>query len=103
MACWAATPMRRRTSSAWSTTSKPATVAEPSVGLAQGGEDADGGGLAGAVVAEQPEHGAGRDVEVEVAEGPQVVEPLAEALGPDTVVAVRFVSCTSASYIVRSS
>ena len=40
-------------------------------GLAQRGEDADGRGLAGAVVAEQPEHGAGRNVEVEVAQRPQ--------------------------------
>ena len=46
--------------------------------LAERGEDADRGGLAGAVVAEQAEDGAGRDVEVEVAQRPQVAEPLAQ-------------------------
>ena len=55
-------------------------------GDGEGGEDADRGGLAGAVVAEEAEHGAGRHVEVEVAEGPEVVVALAEPLGPDAVV-----------------
>ena len=55
-------------------------------GDGEGGEDADRGGLAGAVVAEQAEHGAGRHVEVEIAEGPEVVVALAEPLGPDAVV-----------------
>ena len=50
----------------------------------QRGEDADGRGLAGAVVAEQAEHGAGRDLEVEVAQRPQVAEALAEAVGRRT-------------------
>ena len=53
----------------------------PSVGVRERGEDADRGGLAGAVVAEQAEHGARRHVEVEVAQGPEVAEALAEALG----------------------
>ena len=43
------------------------------------GEDADGGGLARAVVAEQPEDRAGGDVEIEVAQRPEVAEALAES------------------------
>ena len=107
MACCEATPMRRRTSAAWSTTSKPATRRLALGRVAQRGEDADGGGLAGAVVAEQAEHGAGRHVEVEVAEGPEVVEALAEPLGPDAgcpstpAATSLFVWCTTVSYIVR--
>ena len=81
VACWAATPMRRRTRSGSATTSRPATAAVPVGGRGQRGEDADGRGLAGAVVAEQAEHGAGGDVEVEVAQGPEVAEALAEAAG----------------------
>ncbi len=54
---------------------------------AEGGEDLDGRGLAGAVVAEQAEHRARGDVEVEVAEGPHVAVALAETLGvePDVI------------------
>ena len=55
----------------------------PVGGRRQRGEDADGGGLAGAVVAEQAEHGARGDVEIEVAQRPEVAEALAEAAGPD--------------------
>ena len=51
--------------------------------LRQRGEDADGRGLAGAVVAEQAEHLTGRHVEVEVAQRPQVAELLAQAAGSD--------------------
>ena len=83
MAFCAATPMTRRTAAGSATTSMPSTVARALGGLAERGEDADGGGLAGAVVAEQAEDGAGGDVEVEVPQGPQVAEALAEALGVD--------------------
>ena len=50
-------------------------------GRRQGGQDADGGGLAGAVVAEQAEDGAGGHVEVEVAQRPEVAVALAQAVG----------------------
>ena len=98
----------------WSTTSKPATRA-PALGRRrERGQDADGGGLAGAVVAEQAEHRARGDVEVEVAQRPQVAEPLAEAVGGDTGMptgsrhgpqrpVVVLVCCTMVSYIVRRS
>ena len=75
------------------TTSRPATRARPLVGQRERGEDAHGGRLAGAVVAEQPEHRAGGDVEVEVAQRPEVAEALAEALGGDP--AEFFVRCMS--------
>ncbi len=55
------------------TTSSPATRAAPVVGRGQRGEDADGRGLARAVVAEQTEDRAGGDLEVEVAQRPQLV------------------------------
>ena len=54
-------------------------------GDGEGGEDADRGGLAGPVVAEEAEHGARSDAEVEVPQRPQVVVALAEPLGPDAV------------------
>ena len=44
----------------------------------KGREDANGRGLPGAVVAEQSEHPARRNVEVQGTEGPQVAEALAE-------------------------
>ena len=53
------------------------------VGHGQGGEDADGGGLAGAV---GPEHGQdrpGRDVEVHPVQGERRAEPLGQPLRPD--------------------
>ena len=43
-------------------------AALPAVGRQQRGQDADGGRLAGAVGAEQPEHGARGDVEVDAAQ-----------------------------------
>src|SRR5581483_9149866 len=46
--------------------------------LGERGEDADGRGLAGTVVAQETEHGSGLDLEVEVAKGPQIAEPLAQ-------------------------
>jgi hypothetical protein len=49
----------------------------------QGGQDAYGRGLAGAVVAQQPEHGALRDVEVDVAQRPEVAVAPAEPFGED--------------------
>ena len=51
--------MRRRTTSGSFTTSCPRIVARARVGFEDGREDAHGGGLAGAVRAEQPEHGPG--------------------------------------------
>ena len=74
------------------TTSWPATNARPAVGASERGEDADGGRLAGAVVAEQAEHGARLDGEVQAAQGLGLAEALAQIL--------RFVQCTS-SYGVR--
>ena len=49
----------------------------------QRGQDAHGGGLAGAVVAEQAEHRALGDVEVDVAQRPEVAVALAEPFGED--------------------
>ena len=57
--------------------------------LAERREDADRRGLAGSVVAEQPEHGARSDVQVEVAQRPQLAEPLAEPGGGDSAVSLR--------------
>ena len=45
----------------------------------QRGEDADHGGLAGAVGAEQPEHGAGVDLEVDALECVHLAERLGDA------------------------
>ena len=83
VACCAATPMRPRTASGSATTSMPATVADPSVGCGERGEDADRRGLARAVVAEQTEDRARGDVEVEIPQRPEVAEALAQALGRD--------------------
>ena len=55
----------------------------------QRGEDAHGGGLAGAVVAEQAEHRALGDVEVDVAQRPEVAVALAEPFGEDAGVVGR--------------
>jgi hypothetical protein len=53
------------------------------VGVEDRGQDAHGGGLARTVRAEQPEHGAGRHVEVDAAERVDVAEALGEAADPD--------------------
>ena len=90
-------------------------MALPSVGWLKRREDADRGGLAGAVVAEQAEHRARSDVQVEVAQRPQVAELLAESgrgdaagvrepgstLAATTVGPSVFVWRTELSYIVR--
>ena len=55
-------------------------------GLEQGGEDADGGGLAGAVGPEQAVHGAVGDGEVDAVDGLDVAEVLDEPVGDDRVV-----------------
>ena len=47
---------------------EPADLRSPAVGHEQGGQDADAGGLAGAVRAEQPEHGAVWDRQVDAVE-----------------------------------
>ena len=47
----------------------------------QRGEDPDRGRLARAVVPEEPEHGSGRDVEVEVPQGPEVAVAFAQVVG----------------------
>ena len=53
------------------------------VGLEQGGQDPDGGGLAGAVRPEQTQHRAFRDVEVDAVQCPYVAEGLDQTLGVD--------------------
>ena len=52
----------------------------PLVGLEERGQDPDGGRLAGAVRAEQPEDGPSRHVQVDTAEGLDVAVALAEAV-----------------------
>ncbi|GAA3087142.1 hypothetical protein GCM10010336_07120 [Streptomyces goshikiensis] len=51
------------------------------VGLEQGGQDAHGGGLAGAVGAEQAQHGAFGDIEVHAVQSPDITEGLDQTLG----------------------
>ena len=75
--------MRRRTSSG-----SRGNVEAGHPRLALGGdrqcrEHADRRGLAGAVVAEQTEHRAGLDVEIEVTQRPEIAELLAETDRPD--------------------
>ncbi len=55
----------------------------PAVAVDDGREDADGGGLPRAVGAEEAEHGAGRDLEVDAGERHDVAEALGEALDAD--------------------
>jgi hypothetical protein len=55
----------------------------PAIGLDQRGEDADGGGLAGAVRAQDAEHRAGGNVERDALQGFDGAEALAEILGDD--------------------
>ena len=55
----------------------------PAVGLQQGGQDADGGRLAGAVRPEQAEHGAFGHVEVDAVQRPYVTEGLDQTFGID--------------------
>ena len=52
--------------------------------LAERGEDADGRGLACSVVTQQTEDRAGSDVQVEVAQRPQIAEPFPEPGGGDS-------------------
>jgi hypothetical protein len=53
------------------------------VGAGQGGEDLDGGGLAGAVRAQQAEHGAARDGDVEPVEGTDALRLAPRRIGLD--------------------
>ena len=65
------------------------------VGLQQRREHADRGRLAGAVGAEEPEHAARRDLEVDAVEGPDVAEGLHETGHADRRLArVRYVHRT---------
>ena len=82
-AYWPVRPMVRRTWCGWVATSYPPTRARARVGLEQGREDADGGGLAGAVRAEDAEDGAGGNGEVDPVEGLGGAEALPEPLGLD--------------------
>ena len=70
----------------------------PLGGSGERGEDADRRGLARAVVAEQTEHGAGRDVEIEVPQGPELVEPLPQPAGGDPAGAVGVLNCLRMTY-----
>ena len=56
--------------------------------LAQGGENADRGGLPCAVMSEQTEHRTRRNGQVEIAQGPEVAESFTEAGGGDPADAV---------------
>jgi len=58
------------------------------VGAQEGGEDAHGRRLAGAIGAEQPEHGAGADIEVDTAERGDLAVALGQAGRPDGVLPV---------------
>ena len=82
-----ASPIRNRSSSASRTESSPSTSARPLVGCEQGREDADGGGLSRAVGAEQAEHGAGLDLEVDALQGFHVAEVLNEGFCADDHIA----------------
>ena len=62
------TPMERRTPSGSAPDVEPGDPGLAAVGPDQGGEDADHGGLAGAVGSEQGIHGAGGHGEVEAAQ-----------------------------------
>ena len=78
-----------RTVAASATTSWPATDRAALGRAQQRGQDAHGGGLAGAVVAEQAEHRALGDVEVDVAQRPEIAVALAEPFGEDAGVVGR--------------
>ena len=56
----------------------------PFRGLTQRGEDTNGGGLAGAVVAEEAQHRARSHIQVEASQRPEIAEPLSEPRGHDT-------------------
>ena len=70
-AYWPVTPIRRRTSVASATTSRPSICTRPMVGRTRVVERADQGGLAGTVVAEHPERGPGGSLQVDAVEGPR--------------------------------
>src|SRR2546430_12540532 len=58
----------------------PYTTLFRSVLRDDGGEDPHGGGLSGAVRAEQSEHGTGRHGEVDAVQGHDLAEPLGQTL-----------------------
>ena len=85
-AYWPARPIFARSAAASFTTSRPATRAEPAVGLEQRGEDPDGGGLAGPVGSEQAEDGPCARGEVDAAQGADRSVRLLEALDDDRII-----------------
>jgi hypothetical protein len=60
----------------------PADEDAAGVGLVEAAEDLDQGRLAGAVVADQPQHLAPAEAEVHVAQGGDPAEPLGHVLDP---------------------
>jgi hypothetical protein len=64
-----------------------------SIGLEQGAEDSDSGGLARTVRPQQAQDGAGPHAEIDPIQGRRLTEPLDQALGPDRVIH-RFHSCS---------
>ena len=79
-AYWPVRPMRARTARGFGDDVDAVDDGRPAVGPEQRGEDAHRGGLAGPVRAEQTEHGAAGDREVDAAQGLGVAEALDEAL-----------------------
>ena len=75
---WPVTPIAARTASGSRATSWPATRALAGVGADQRGQDLDGGGLPGAVRAEQREDRSRRDGQVDAVEHDVVAERLAQ-------------------------
>ena len=82
-AYWPVRPMVRRTWCGSRGDVEPADPGGADVGLEQRREDADGGGLTGAVRAEDTEDGAGGNGEVDPVEGLGGAEALPEPLGLD--------------------
>ena len=60
-------------------------LGSPGVGLQHGGQHPHGGGLAGAVGAEQAEHGSLGHLEIYPVEGDDIAEPFLESLHDDRV------------------
>ena len=80
---WPASPIMRRTAIGSRPTSWPSTASVPLSGCEQRGHHADERGLARAVGTEDGHRLPGGQGEVQVAEGLDLPEPLAEAVGLD--------------------